>query len=602
MARGRRLELTGPYEPAPKENTEHVTSPATTSSTTSPWRLVVVGTVALLAVLIGVAAGSFLLTTRAATLGAGSAYVPASAPLYLEWRVEPSASQDAALRELIGRFPPIEGIDLERPLAEQMAERLDDLLAGEDAGITWTDDVEPWFDGHVGLAVLDIPFDELAADPTGEAAPSVVILLGVTDPAEARAALDRIVAAGDAGPLEEQVHDGVTIRSDPEEGAFAVTDDQLLVAEGPDDIIAALDARSSGGSTLAETEEITRLTDRLPDDWLMFGVYDLTDVMRVAMEQAESEAPGTTDAFGALLDSQPMRGAFAVTAAGDRLALDAVSEPPSGELALDNADRGLAAEVPADALYYAEGGNIGASLAAVVEAMKAAAASTPEGEEQVATFEAALGADLEEMVSWIEDGAMVAGYDGEAPYAGLVLVPNDPAAAERRLGQLLSFAALAALDPESGIAVSEETIAGTQVSTVRWMAADGGMDELLPMSPAVTIQVAVTDDRAIIGVGEGFVARVLELDAADSLASVDRFTDAIVGLGGPSNAGMGWMDLAGIRAALESAFEAEIGMFDTEGMYESEIRPWLLPLDRAVSMSRLEDGVLVQRSALLVGE
>jgi len=62
------------------------------------------------------------------------------------------------------------------------------------------------------------------------------------------------------------------------------------------------------------------------------------------------------------------------------------------------------------------------------------------------------------------------------------------------------------------------------------------------------------------------------------------------------------MDIAGIRAALESAFEAEIGMFDTEGMYESEIRPWLLPLDRAVSVSRLEDGVLVQRSALLVGE
>jgi hypothetical protein len=197
---------------------------------------------------------------------------------------------------------------------------------------------------------------------------------------------------------------------------------------------------------------------------------------------------------------------------------------------------------------------------------------------------------------------MVAGYDGEAPYAGLVLVPNDVAAAERRLGQLLSFAALAALDPESGISVSEGTVAGTEVSTVRWLAAGGDMSEMLPMTPSVTLQVAITEDRAIIGLGETFVARVLDLDAGDSLASVARFGDAVAALGGPSSVGLGWVDLAGIRTALESSFEAEIGMFDPEGMYESEIRPWLLPLDQAVSVSRLEDGVLVQRGALLVGE
>jgi hypothetical protein len=39
---------------------------------------------------------------------------------------------------------------------------------------------------------------------------------------------------------------------------------------------------------------------------------------------------------------------------------------------------------------------------------------------------------------------------------------------------------------------------------------------------------------------------------------------------------------------------------DPDGIYESTIRPWLLPLDRAVSVMRLEGDVLVQRGALVV--
>ena len=51
---------------------------------TSSWRPVVVGTVAVLAIGIGVAAGSFMLTSRAAGMGAAAEYVPADAPFYIE--------------------------------------------------------------------------------------------------------------------------------------------------------------------------------------------------------------------------------------------------------------------------------------------------------------------------------------------------------------------------------------------------------------------------------------------------------------------------------------------------------------------------------------
>ena len=39
---------------------------------------------------------------------------------------------------------------------------------------------------------------------------------------------------------------------------------------------------------------------------------------------------------------------------------------------------------------------------------------------------------------------------------------------------------------------------------------------------------------------------------------------------------------------------------DPDGIYASEIRPWLLPLDRVVGVMRLEGDVLIQRGALIV--
>ena len=93
-------------------------------------------------------------------------------------------------------------------------------------------------------------------------------------------------------------------------------------------------------------------------------------------------------------------------------------EAPSGPFAAENADRGLASEVPGDALYYVESGNIGDALGAVLEAVKEAAETDPEAAEQIEMAEAALGAELPELVEWIDDGAIAAGWDAAAPWAG----------------------------------------------------------------------------------------------------------------------------------------------------------------------------------------
>ena len=90
------------------------------------------------------------------------------------------------------------------------------------------------------------------------------------------------------------------------------------------------------------------------------------------------------------------------------------------------------------------------------------------------------------------------------------------------------------------------------------------------------------------------------MDAADSLGSVARFSDAIAEMGGASSTALTWLDLAGARDAIQAAMGPVIGTFDPTGEYEAQVLPWLEPLDRLVSVTRLEGTVLVQRGALLV--
>src|SRR5918999_1374840 len=109
------------------------------------------------------------------------------------------------------------------------------------------------------------------------------------------------------------------------------------------------------------------------------------------------------------------------------------SDPPTGSFAVSNADRGLADEAPGDALYYAEGGNVGASLGGLIGSLKESVDSIPGAAEQLEMVESAMGGDLEEMVDWMGDAATVAGYDGEQAWGGAIIVPTSMEDARRTM-------------------------------------------------------------------------------------------------------------------------------------------------------------------------
>jgi len=261
-------------------------------------RLAIIGVVGVLAVGIGVAVGSFLLTTRAVDVGSGAAYVPADAPLFVAMRLEPSAAQDGALREMLGHFPPIEGVDLDQPLYSQLVARVDEMLVEEGAGVSWADDVAPWFDGHVAIAVTEIPASAMTMPVDPMAIPEVpptVVLLGVSDGGAAEAGIERLLAeAGDDAPtFTETEHNGVRIRSaeGSETGAYALTDDQVIIGSDAEAVVRALDTHAEGSGTLAEMAEMTKLTETLPEDWLVFAAYDLTDLMADALAEGTAASP-----------------------------------------------------------------------------------------------------------------------------------------------------------------------------------------------------------------------------------------------------------------------------------------------------------------------
>jgi hypothetical protein len=482
---------------------------------------------------------------------------------------------------------------------------LDEEVAATDSDFSWSADIEPWFEGRVGFALLEFP--DAALDPTMPEAEvfgstSAVVLVAITDPAAAESSLERIITeSGQPVTFTDQEHAGVTIHVDEDStAAYAVTDDQLLVATSADDIIAALDAHANSSTTLSEAGSITALTEGLPDEWLVYGIYDFTDVLASAFEGPAAASPGA-DVMRDLMTNQSLRGAMALTVDGDRVRLPMTSDVPTGAFTVTNADRGLADEVPGDALYYAEGGNVGESLSSLVRTLKEALATMPEGAGQLDMAEGALGGNLEELVEWIGDVATVGGFDGEQPWGGAIIVPTDMESARRTMDRLESFAGLATLDPSIGITVEQRDVGDVEITSLTWHDPNASTEpsEAMPFAPPeVVIEWAVTDDRVFLGIGDRFVERALGQDAAGSLAETAGYSDAVADLGGSTNAGVTWIDLRGLRLAVE----ATLGAMDPSGMemYETEVLPWLEPLDRFVSVVRVDGDVLLTDAVLLV--
>jgi Protein of unknown function (DUF3352) len=567
-------------------------------------QVAVIAAVGLLAATIGLVLGLTVMEGRASTLAPAAGYVPSGAAMYLEADLSLPASQQASLQAILARFPG----DKDAMLGEALAQTLDDALAQDNAPFDYSDDIAPWFEGTVAVALLDIPLDMQDPKP-----PAVAALVGVTDPAAATEFADtlRATTADEGTTWTSSDSNGVTIWvAQPASGAdagagaefigeqgfaYAVTDDHLVMAPTRATIEALL-AVHAGGDSLAERDDVRDLAAHLPPETAGVMTVNVRATLDAMREQMTAADPAIGDMLNQNLQSVPDMVVTALTFEDDAIQVETATNVPDGGVVPSNSQRSLAASVPADAIFFADAPNVGASLSASLAAardqLEAGGASGELNELQ--QVEAALGGRLDELVDWIGGGAVAAGWDGEQPYLGLVLEVTDAEAADERLRQLQNLLSLATMDPSADVTVSTETVAGVEVTSIRFttmtptFSSDAGEMEAV-------IQYAMDGDQLLIGAGDSFVSRSLQLASGESLADGAPFQTAIERFGGPDNAGAFYLDLVGLRGAVETAAGAVL-----PAEYATEVAPYLEPLDYVAGVTRLESGAVLARYGLVL--
>lgn len=528
-------------------------------------RWAIAAAIAILA--LGTTAAALLLAAGTAPVGRLAGWAPDGTVAYAELRTDPPSLQDPAVSRFLGRFP---GLADPARLDEKVVELGDRLLERVTDGSLAYAPIRAWLGDAAAVAV--------AAPPTRDRAMPVVAILAVDDAAALR---DWIAANVPAGG-ESATYRGVqlttgTFRGDPGLAwAYAPLETVLLAGERRA-VEAAIDAGGSG--RYASSEPYRSAVAALDGPVVAFAVADggglidglasdpeLPAAMRDAIRAATPAwiAAGwrvEEDGLVAEVVAPSPDGTPTTAATGD-----APSLPPR-----TNAPSVLATRLPATTLGLAELHDAGPLLVALGGI--AAAAESTTGTDADAGLKG-LGALLpllgrgDALVGWVDDAALVllAGDDG--PLGGVVASTDDPAAAAATLRQVRAIVELLA---PAGTSLTESTIAGATVTTLsvadpvalaRLLAsATGGelpdaLGEATAGTPAA-ITWTLAGDLLVIGSSTDFVAEVLAVDEAGSLASAAGYRDAIARVGA-ANAAAGYLDLRSLAGLLVPKLPADV--------------------------------------------
>lgn len=561
-------------------------------------QVAVIAAVAVLATAIGLVLGLSVMQGRGSSLAPAADYVPSSSLMYMEADLSLAPSQQDALRAILARFP---GTDPDAVAGDALARVLDDALAQSDAPFDYSNDVAPWFEGTVAVTVLNQPLDPASARP-----PATGVLLGVTDADAGASFADsmRDAIQGKGGSFSSSDAGGVTVwtldvaptngASDMEAGfAYALTDDQLLLGTSRATVEALLAVHGGTEDSLADRGEVSDLVDRLPSERAGVMTVDVAEVMASMRDQLGATDTRLRDLLDEELASLPDVVVSSLSFDDDAIHVDAAMGVPSDPVPA-NTSRSLAASVPNDAIFFADATNVGANassqLSRLREQLGSGAAS---GElDQLQQVEAAFGGRLDDLFAWVGSGAVAAGWDGDQPYLGLVLEVTDADAADQRLRQLQNLLSLATMDPSAEVKVTTETVAGVKVTSVRFTTMTPTFSSDQGTTEAV-IQYAMDGEHVLIGVGDRFVGRALQLSPGDSLADDARYTAAINRFGGDDNAGAFFLDLAALRETVEAQAGETL-----PPEYATDTQPYLEPLDLLVGVTKVENGAVVSHYGL----
>jgi hypothetical protein len=543
-------------------------------------------------------------------------YVPADAVSYAEARLDLPGDQRQKLGEFLKTALP--GFDDQSQLDVKLNELYDRVTkAATDGKQSWTTDIAPWFGGQLGVAMSPpnlsgftqtttvlgtVNAGGTVTDTSQAMAPGMPAMGNVANTLAVATIKDRAKAEAwlatvlDQASTNRSTYNGADLYTNADAGgrtfAIAVTDAVLLCGTEAS-VKAAVD--TDGKGTFASADDVKAALATIDGDNVGFSVFRAKAYLDASLQAVEKASPGTlggTQIDDTVLALIPAWQAQSVRFESDALSVSSAS--PQWALGTDASNRAstLVGHVPANTLAYAELHDVGKTLKAFIDKLRA----LPELQSQLQSFDQAIAilGGFDAVFGWWGDVAIDVAPVGDGTIgAGIVIKPTDAAAATRFFATVKADLALAA---GSGITVKDEDHNGTTITTVDFSAAAGTSTKKLPAGYQASISWAVNQDVAVIGYGYDFVEAVLDAGPGHSLGDDARF-QALVGRVGAENVGLQFADVAGIRAIVEPLLQKEAPA-DKWTNYVKEIKPYLEHFDAAIGAVR-KDGSLDRGSGQL---
>ncbi len=456
--------------------------------------------------------------------------IPAEATFVGQAVVRPEGDDRERIESLLGSF--LDDTSLE--------ERADEMLAAEDPGITYTDDIEPWLGEHATLWVSDFGAGDAVEVEGEEGEETFGYAVEVTDEDEALAFIEKAAEESES-EIEEASYEGVDYMLSDGQG-IAVTEG-LLLGGSEAGLEASVDALAGEGlADDPELEEDAAAALELADGTVAAFYLDLAEVLTFAEQQGDLSADDR--------------------AVLDRIAPGFAAEPVTGELSLDDesvavefglgsfpaalgslSESSLLAEMPAESLAVFGAADLGESYSRLLEL----AGEFPEftGGQSLdgiyRGFERQAGFPLQDLLDSIGDTALF--VRGSSPFDldGAALIETlDPATTETLLARLRAL-----LLRDGSVDVGPPSVP-----------ADAGLSISSSDLPQA-IEIAQRDDRIAIGYGAAAVEEAFE--PAQTLDASDAFAGAREAFGDELAVGA-FVDLAGAveLASLGAAFSPEL--------------------------------------------
>ena len=522
-----------PSEPAaqatPVSATEPVAarpagSPATSGipAPASRLRWVIALGIAGLAIVVGL--GAFVLLGSRPTPEALK-YIPAEAAMVAEVRMDLPGDQLQKLGNLLAHFP---GFKDQSTLPDKIDESFSRLLGQATNGsVDYRGDVKPWLSGPAFIA---IPVPSAGADASASKERGLLSAT-TTGTVSCEAALE-----GQA--VTHEPYRGLDLSIGQNGNLACVLDGRQALLGDPASVRAALDAKGNGaGMDRSERYSVARAT--LTGDQLATLFIDGASFLQALPLPTAATTPVLGE-LGNLGGGVPEWAMVGVRAEDDALVVDAVAAPaiastsPTGA-APTVAPRSLppthpsvlAPMVPADAILFVEHQGTGVTLQNTIARLR----DLPEAGQVFGILDAMAGG-AESLVGWVDDAGVVALADGPTPGVGVLLVAADAQAALQQVRTINNIVALAAISGQ-GIEIRQADIAGVNVATVTiadlaQVVPPGSLPVgPIPSTGPIVFSFAARDRVVIVGSGEEFMTKLLNVQQGQRLGDAPAYTRAL---------------------------------------------------------------------------